>query len=213
MNSLLLNFIRGLYAVTPDTGDSAALITMTRSALAGGVRLVQYRNKSAGAELRLAQASALLKLCRDHGAILIVNDHVDLAAEIGAHGAHIGGEDGTLAAARDILGPEKLIGISCYKNLASAEAAAAGGADYIAFGSFFASSVKPSAVRAPLSLLAAARPLGLPIVAIGGITPDNAGSLIDAGADAVAVISALFAAPDVEAAARRFTKLFDTAKP
>jgi thiamine-phosphate pyrophosphorylase len=186
---------------------------MTRSAIAGSVRLVQYRNKTAGAELRRAQAGALLELCIEHGAILIVNDHVELAAEIGAHGAHIGGDDGTLADARKILGPDKLIGISCYKDLGTAQAAAAGGADYIAFGSFFASSVKPGAVRAPLSLLTGARALGLPVVAIGGITPDNARSLIDAGADAVAVISALFAAPDVEAAARRFSKLFDTAKP
>lgn len=213
VNSRFQSDLRGLYAVTPDTEDNAALIAMTRSAIAGSVRVVQYRNKTASPELRFAQAGALLELCRQHGALLIVNDHVELAAEIGAHGAHIGGEDGTLADARKILGPDKLIGISCYKDLGTAQAAAAGGADYIAFGSFFPSSVKPSAVRAPLSLLTEARALGLPIVAIGGITPDNARSLIDAGADAVAVISALFAAPDVEAAARRFSKLFDPAKP
>lgn len=205
--------LKGLYAVTPDTEDTDALRAMTRSALAGGARIVQYRNKTAAPDLRRAQARALLKLCQDHGAVLIVNDHVALAAEIGAHGAHIGGDDGTLAAAREILGPGKLIGVSCYKELGRAQAAAAGGADYIAFGSFFASSVKPGALRAPLSLLAAARPLALPIVAIGGITPDNAGSLIRAGADAVAVISALYATPDVESAARQFCKLFDPAKP
>ncbi len=201
--------ISGLYAVTPDSDDTAALIAMTRAALAGGARLVQYRNKRAGAELRCAQATALLELCNHAGALLIVNDHVDLAGEIGAHGAHIGGEDGSLESARKRLGPHRVIGVSCYREMARAEAAATGGADYIAFGSFFASSVKPGAVRAPLSLLKAARPLGLPVVAIGGITPDNAGSLIEAGADAVAVISALFAAPDVESAARRFSGLFE----
>lgn len=204
--------ISGLYAVTPDTEDTVTLIAMVRSALAGGVRIVQYRNKTANATLRQAQARALLDLCTYAGAILIVNDHVDLAAEIGAHGAHIGGEDSSLTAARQRLGPDRLIGVSCYREISRAQAAAGAGADYIAFGSFFASSVKPDAVRAPLALLGDAKPLGLPIVAIGGITPDNAGSLIHAGANAVAVISALFAASDITATAQRFSNLFDTAQ-
>ena len=205
--------VKGLYAVTPDSADTAALLATTRLAVAGGARLVQYRNKTADAALRRAQATALLELCNQEGALLIVNDHVELAAEIGAHGAHIGREDGALAAARRLLGPHKLIGVSCYREMERARAAVDGGADYIAFGSFFASTVKPGAVRAPLSLLAEARTFGLPVVAIGGITPDNAATLIEAGADALAVITALYSAPDVAAAAQRFRQLFETHRP
>ena len=201
--------IKGLYAVTPDLDDTDRLRIMTSAALAGGTRIVQYRNKTAGPELRRIQTRMLLELCNQQSATLIVNDHVALAAEIGAHGAHIGGEDGSLAEARKVLGPGKLIGVSCYRNLDQARAAADGGADYIAFGSFYASSVKPSAVRAPLSLLTSARALGVPVVAIGGITPDNAGALVEAGADAVAVISALYSAPDITATARQFCQLFE----
>lgn len=201
--------IKGLYAVTPDTADTAALQSMTAAAIRGGAGIVQYRNKTASPALRRTQAQALLEVCNQLGAMLLINDHVDLAAEIDAHGAHIGGDDGTLEQARDCLGDNRIIGVSCYKELARAEAAAKGGADYIAFGSFYASSVKPSAVRAPLSLLGAARGYGLPIVAIGGITPDNAGALITAGADAVAVISALYSAPDITAAAKNFCQLFE----
>ena len=201
--------IRGLYAVTPDTADTAVLQRLTAAALKGGARIVQYRNKTASPALRGEQARALLDICNQHDAILLINDHVDLAAEIDAHGAHIGGEDDSLELARKRLGKNRIIGVSCYKELARAQAAVEGGADYIAFGSFYASSVKPSAVRAPLSLLTAARGLGLPVVAIGGITPDNAGALIAAGADAVAVISALYAAPDVTAVARDFCHLFE----
>lgn len=205
--------IKGLYAVTPDSGDTDALLAMTQAVLAGGARIVQYRNKTASPALRREQAGALLRVCNDHSAILIVNDHVLLAAEIGAHGAHIGGEDGTLAAARGILGPDKIIGVSCYRDLDRAQAATDGGADYIAFGGFYASTVKPGATRAPLSLLTSARALGLPVVAIGGITPGNAQALIRAGADAVAVITALYAAPDIGTAAQQFCKLFDSRTP
>lgn len=210
--SLQTKRISGLYAVTPDSEDTAAMLKMTRAALSGGASIVQYRNKTAGAALRRTQAAALLELCNQHSALLLVNDHVELAAEINAHGAHIGGDDGSLAAARETLGPGKIIGVSCYKELARAQAAVDGGADYIAFGSFYLSSVKPGAVRAPVSLLTEARAFGVPVVAIGGITPDNAETLIRAGADAVAVISALYAAPDVVAAARHFCNLFETIK-
>jgi thiamine-phosphate pyrophosphorylase len=200
--------IRGLYAVTPDTADTDALLAKTQAVLAGGARIVQYRNKTADAALRRAQATALLALCNRHAAMLLVNDHVALAADIGAHGAHIGGEDGTLAGARNLLGPDRIIGVSCYRELERGRAAAEGGADYIAFGGFYASTVKPGTTRAPLSLLTAARAFNRPVVAIGGITPENAGPLVQAGADAVAVITALYSAPDVGEAARRFCKLF-----
>ena len=201
--------ISGLYAVTPDLADTALLLAKTRAALAGGARLLQYRNKTADENLRRDQAMALRALCLRYGAALIINDHVDLALEIDADGVHVGAEDLGVAAARAGLGAHKIVGASCYNDLERAQSAAAQGADYLAFGSFFASPVKPGAVRAPLSILRAARQqTGLPVVAIGGITLDNAGELIAAGADAVAVISALFAAPDVDAAACKFCRLF-----
>jgi thiamine-phosphate pyrophosphorylase len=205
--------IKGLYAVTPDSDDTSSLLAMTEAAIAGGARLVQYRHKTAGPELRRAQAIALLELCRRHDALLIVNDYVDLAAEIGAPGVHIGRDDGLLQTARARLGPDIVIGVSCYREMERARAAAQGGADYIAFGGFYPSRVKPGAGCASPSLLTETRSLGLPVVAIGGITPDNAPALIHAGADAVAVITALYAAPDVEAAARRFSHLFESIKP
>lgn len=199
----------GLYAVTPDLGDTALLLAMVRAALAGGARIVQYRNKTAEDITRREQALKLLGLCRDYGAILIVNDDMRLACEIDADGVHVGADDATVSAARKELGPNKIIGASCYNELEYARSAAAQGANYVAFGSFFASSVKPGAVRATPAILHSARQqIGLPVIAIGGITLANAGDLIHAGADAVAVISALFDAPDVEAAALRFCHLF-----
>ena len=203
--------LRGLYVVTSDTEDTRTLLLRVHAALSGGARFVQYRNKAASSALRWEQASALKALCDDHDASLIVNDHATLALEIDAAGVHLGAEDGDIAAARALLGGAKIIGISCYDRLELARAAETAGADYVAFGSFFASLVKPGAVRASLDLLQAARrELKVPIAAIGGITLDNASSLVDAGADSIAVISALFTAPDVTAAARRFTALFGT---
>ena len=206
-----VNRIEGLYAVTPDDTDSARLLTRVRAALAGGVRLVQYRNKVADAAQRLQQATALCALCRDYDAALIVNDDVALALAVDAHGLHLGREDGSIAAARARIGPDKLLGASCYRDLANAERALAEGADHIAFGSFFVSTVKPGAVRSSPSLLTEAkRKFGVPVVAIGGITVDNASVLINAGADSVAVITALFSAPDIAQAARDFSALFKT---
>jgi len=200
--------ISGLYAVTPDLADTAVLLAKTQAALAGGARLLQYRNKTADENLRREQAAALRELCRRYGAILIINDHVELARDVDADGVHVGADDAGVAAARTRLGHGKIIGATCSNDLQRALAAAAQGADYVAFGSFFASAVKPGAVRAPLALLQQARrQITVPVVAIGGITLDNAARLIDAGADAVAVISALFAVPDVEAAARKFCQL------
>ncbi len=200
--------INGLYAVTPDLADTAVLLAKTKAALDGGTRLLQYRNKTADEDLRRVQATALRGLCRRYGATLIINDHVELACESDADGVHVGADDAGVAAARTRLGPGKIIGATCGNDLQRALAAVAAGADYVAFGSFFASAVKPGAVRAPLALLQQARrQVAVPVVAIGGITLDNAARLIDAGADAVAVISALFTAPDIEAAARKFCQL------
>lgn len=201
--------IAGLYAITPDLADTDDLLRRVHAALRGGARVLQYRNKTAAPALRLAQAQALQALCAEFGVPLIVNDHLDLAIAVGAAGVHLGSDDGNLAEARAQLGPGRLVGASCYDRIELAQAAIAAGADHIAFGSFFASGVKPDAVRPPIDLITRARQrFGVPVVAIGGITPANAPQLIAAGVDAVAVISALFAAPDIEHAAREFRSLF-----
>jgi thiamine-phosphate pyrophosphorylase len=196
--------------VTPDEAHTPTLLAQVTAALEGGARTVQYRNKTASTALRREQGRALKALCDAHRAALIVNDFADLAAELDAAGVHLGADDGAMPLARAALGPSKLIGVSCYNRLELALDAQAGGADYVAFGSFFASKVKPGAVHAPLGLLAQARrELDVPIVAIGGITIANARALVDAGADALAVISAVFGADDVHAAAQSFASLYD----
>lgn len=201
--------LRGLYAITPEENDTAALSDKVRRALRGGAAAVQYRNKAAGAQLKRAQALALLEVCRGANAPLVINDDLELALAVNADGLHLGGGDGDLAHARERLGAAKLLGASCYDRLDLALAAQRAGADYVAFGSAFASPTKPGAVRAPLDLFREARTrLTIATVAIGGITPENAGTLIAAGADAIAVVSALFEAPDIESAARRFCALF-----
>ncbi len=201
--------IRGLYAITPDETDTAELLRKVRLALQGGARVLQYRNKAAAAALRLRQAEALRGLTRKFAVPLIVNDDVALAQQVDADGVHLGGADGSVAEARALLGG-RLIGVSCYNRLALAHEAASLGADYVAFGSFFASTVKPEAVVATPDLLRQARgELAVPLVAIGGITPQNGALLLEAGADALAVISAVFAAPDIEGAAREFSNLFE----
>jgi thiamine-phosphate pyrophosphorylase len=202
--------IRGLYALTPECDDTQALVSMVAAALEGGACAVQYRSKRAEAG-RAQQAQALARVLAARGGVYIVNDDPALARAVGADGVHIGRDDPSIAAARELLGPERLIGVSCYGDLARARDAIAHGADYVAFGSFFGSSTKPQAQRADASLLVQARTLGVPVVAIGGITAQNVRSLIDAGADAVAVISDVFAHGDVddvrtaaEAIARQF---------
>jgi thiamine-phosphate pyrophosphorylase len=201
--------LKGLYAVTPDLADTADLLRRVEQALLGGVRLVQYRNKPASPALRRGQATALLDLCHRHGVPLVINDDLALALAIGADGVHLGREDGDLAAARAALGAGKRLGVSCYDDLERARQAKRIGADYVAFGSFFASPTKPAAVRAPLTLPAAAKAeLGLPVCAIGGITLRNAPQLIGAGVDLLAVISDLFEAPDIRARAAAYTLFF-----
>lgn len=205
--------LKGLYAVTPDLADTDGLLRRTEQALEGGAMLVQYRNKPAGA-LRREQASALLALCRRQGVPLVINDDLPLALALGADGAHLGRDDGDLAAARAALGPGRILGVSCYDDPERAREARRIGADYVAFGSFFASPTKPAAVRAPLALLAEAKAAcGLPVCAIGGITLHNAPQLIEAGADLLAVISDLFEAPDIRARAAAYTSLFSERVP
>lgn len=199
--------LRGLYAITPDCADSAALLGRVGQALTGGIAVLQYRNKLAGLAQRIREATALAAMCRERGVPLIVNDDVALALESGADGAHLGREDGDVAAARAKL-RGKLLGVSCYDSLAAARAAVAAGADYVAFGSVFPSPTKPSAVRAPLALFGEARSLGVPLVAIGGVMLENAPQLLRAGADCLAVISDLFDAPDIAERARSYGKLW-----
>jgi len=205
--------VSGLYAVTPDSADTPALLAKVEAALAGGARLLQYRNKTAGAALRLIQGRALLALCWEYQVPLIINDHLDLALALDADGLHLGSDDGSLAAARRRLGHGKILGASCYRLLESAVEAQQAGVDYVAFGGFFPSTIKPSTIRAPLGLLGEAKQrLSVPVVAIGGITLDNAPQLVAAGADGVAVISALFEGADIQRTARRFSALFPDRK-
>jgi thiamine-phosphate pyrophosphorylase len=204
-------FPSGLYAITRETADTASLLTQVEAALAGGAAAVQYRDKSDDVARRHEQASELVALCRRFQVPLIVNDDLRLADLADADGVHLGRDDGSVAKARVILGPDKFIGASCYQSLDLALAAEADGADYVAFGSFFPSATKPQAERAELTLLAAAAPrIHMPIVAIGGITTGNAASLLDAGADSLAVLTALFDASDIRAAAHAFNQLFTT---
>ncbi|MCC7082915.1 MAG: thiamine phosphate synthase [Burkholderiales bacterium] len=201
--------IRGLYAITPDEPDSARLCALVEAALSGGARLLQYRNKNASPAMRLEQASSLLALCRRHAVPLIVNDDIGLAAQIGADGVHLGRDDGDATAARARL-PHALIGISCYNEIDRALAAEQDGADYVAFGRFFASTTKPGDIRASLDLVAEVRRRTvLPIVAIGGITLENARPLVKNGVNALAVVSALFDSADIAATARRFAALYE----
>ena len=200
--------LRGLYAITPEALASEAILARAARALHGGARLLQYRSKDPDALARAQLARALAALCRGCGAGFIVNDDVELALAVDADGAHLGRDDGDLAAARARL-RGKLLGASCYDRIERAQAAVAAGADYVAFGSVFASPTKPAAVRAPLALFAQARALGVPLCAIGGITAENAPAVIRAGADLVAVVSDLFDADDVAARARAYAQLFD----
>lgn len=203
--------IEGLYALTPELADTGRLIALVEQALLGGARVVQYRSKSRDVALRHEQASELADLCHRFGVPLIVNDDVRLAALTEADGVHLGREDAPLSEARINLGGQRIIGVSCYADLERALRGEAEGADYVAFGSFFPSPTKPEAVRCPVSLLGEAKKvLRVPVVAIGGITVENAPALIAAGADAVAVLSGLFDAADVRAAAARFASLFAT---
>jgi thiamine-phosphate pyrophosphorylase len=202
--------LRGLYAITPVSSDTASLVARVEQALAGGAALLQYRFKDIDEGLALEQARALAAACRRARVPLIVNDSVALALAVGAQGVHLGRDDGDVRAARVALG-DGIVGVSCHDDPALARAAAEAGADYVGIGSVFASSTKPGARRASLEILAAARRIsGLPVAAIGGIDIVNAKSAVDAGADMLAVIAAVFEAKDVRGAARAFADLYES---
>lgn len=202
--------IAGLYAVTPEGMGEDALRQRCAQALDGGARVLQYRDKSRDHARRARLSAALAGLCRKRATLFIVNDDVELALRSGAHGVHLGRDDASIEHARRVLGADAVIGASCYDDLGRAERAAAAGADYLAFGSFFPSRVKPLAVRPSLDLLRAARSrFNLPLVAIGGITADNAREVVQAGADAIAVVTAVFDAEDPLSAAQSLARLFE----
>ena len=202
--------VAGLYAITADGLSTEELLSRSHLVLRGGAQVLQYRNKLANDALKFEQASALRRLTQEFGVSLIINDDLALAIKVDADGVHLGASDGEIAVARERLGTDKIIGASCYNRLDLALKAAEQGADYVAFGAFFPSEIKPNAPRADIALLRQARAeLNLPVVAIGGITVQNGATLITAGADALAVISAVYAAPDIELAAQEFSNLFN----
>ncbi len=206
---------RGLYVITDSTLIPPDRLTASVSqAIAGGAVMVQYRDKQGPAGKRLREADALAQLCRRHAVPFIVNDDIELARAVDASGVHLGAGDAPVGRARERLGDQAIIGISCYDRLERARAGHRAGADYLAFGRFFPSSTKPEAVVARPDLLTAARrEFELPIVAIGGITPENAAGLVAAGAGLLAVIHGVFGQPDIEVSARRYTRLYADEPP
>jgi thiamine-phosphate pyrophosphorylase len=204
--------LRGLYGITDSRlmPDAKSLRQSVSAALSGGLRIVQYRDKQSDRTGKTRNAEILRRLCDQFDALLIINDDVELMLEVGADGVHLGRDDASIRSVRERIGDRGIIGASCYDQLSRAVSSADAGCDYVAFGRFFPSLTKPDAVRAKPELLAQARQqLSLPLCAIGGITPDNAGQLVDQGADMIAVIQGLFAAPDIERTARQFSVLFN----
>lgn len=198
----------GLYALTPDERDTRRLVDKVSAVIEGRPALLQYRNKLADSALKREQAAALLPLCRVAGVPLIINDDLALALEVGADGVHLGRDDGEAADARRVLGPGRIVGVSCYDEWSRVEAGVAAGVNYVALGAMFASATKPQAVRASFALLERVRrEFAVTVVAIGGITLGNVAQVLDAGADLVAVISDVFDADDPGARARAYAEL------
>jgi thiamine-phosphate pyrophosphorylase len=201
--------MKGLYLVTPDWDDTTELLQVTELALRGGAALVQYRHKSAGLALLREQADALLDLCRSYSRPLIINDYLGLCQAVGADGLHVGDTDISIAKARAALGPDKIVGASCYDSLALAHEAWQAGASYVALGGFYPSRVKKYAMATPLDIVLQAKAeIPLPCVVIGGMTPGNAMPLVERGADMVAAVSAVYMAEDTRESARQFAWLY-----
>ena len=201
--------LKGLYLVTPDWDDTERLVAVSDAGLKGGAALLQYRHKTASEALRREQATALLALCRRHGKPFVINDYPELCIELDADGVHVGGTDAAVAAVRQQVGPQRIVGASCYGSMELAHAAQAAGASYVAFGGFYPSRIKKYEVSTQVDILArAGSEIALPSVVIGGMTRENAAPLVAAGADMVAVISSVYFAEDPERAARELTGLF-----
>ncbi|MGZ8228000.1 MAG: thiamine phosphate synthase, partial [Methylococcaceae bacterium] len=198
---------RGLYAITQTDNKSAdTIVAEVAAALRGGAGVVQYRDKNPADALYLAQC--LLTICHQHNVPFIINDDIELAARVGADGVHLGKDDGVIAEARARLGADAIIGVSCYNFIEQAIDAQEQGASYAAFGRFFPSTSKPLAAPAQLETLQKARlALTIPVVAIGGIVPENGAQLLSAGADVLAVIGGLFDS-EPEQSARAYQALF-----
>lgn len=193
--------IKGLYAITPDMIDTDMLLQKVEAALQGGISLLQYRNKLANHKLQTQQARAILLLCRQYSVPLIINDSVKLCLTLGADGVHLGADDGNLDEVRARMGSDKILGASCYNCFDLALSAQQAGASYVAFGACFASRTKPNAPVASLDLFKRAKvDLNIPTVAIGGITLQNAPQVLKAGANAIAVINAIFDADNIKLA-------------
>ena len=201
----------GLYAITDSVlTPPETLLKSVEAALRGGAVMVQYREKHAPMAERLAQANDLQAVCRNAGVPLLINDDPELAKRVGAAGVHMGQTDGSLSAARQLLGDQSIIGITCHADLALAQAGLEAGADYLAFGRFYTSSTKPGAPAASTEVLSEAKKFGRPLTAIGGITAENGEPLIRAGADMLAVVGGLFGGTtdDIELRAKAFERLF-----
>lgn len=206
--------LQGLYAITPAGLPRETLLAQVEAALRGGCRYVQLRDKTLPPAERLARAHALRALTARYGARFIINDDLALASVVAADGVHLGRDDGDWALARAILGPQRLLGVSCYADLEAAQRASAIGVDYVAFGAAFPSPSKPQAAVLPPGFIARARAqLALPLCVIGGITLSTAASLRDQGADLLAVINDLFTAPEIAGQAACYQQLFTKAKP
>ena len=201
---------RGIYAITPgESMDFPQILRRTSELLQAGISALQYRDKLCAAQERRERAMALLTLCRAVGTPFLVNDDPALAAAVGADGAHLGADDPSLEVARQLLGPDAIIGVSCYDDAERACQFSRSGADYVALGAFFPTTTKVPRTFATLETLCAVkRQIARPVVAIGGITPDNAGALIAAGADMVAVISSVYGAAEPARQIARFKSLY-----
>ncbi|MDH5323865.1 MAG: thiamine phosphate synthase [Gammaproteobacteria bacterium] len=201
--------LKGLYIINPPLYDPDLLLRQVEAALQGGAAVMQFRDKHSTAAEKVTLALRLRNLCESYDARFIINDQVELAQEVGAHGVHLGQSDTALAQARQVLGTQAIIGISCYNRLELALEAERQGADYVAFGRFFPSRTKPDAVGADLDLLRGAKQvLGIPVAAIGGITAQNALPLVQAAADMLAVIDGVFGQERIDVAARRLSACF-----
>jgi len=201
--------INGLYAITPDTADLHTLLQKTQLAIEGGAFMVQYRSKIHDRDVKMLQCAAILRLCREYKIPCIVNDDVNMCRILEADGVHLGDKDDNIAEVRRILGEDVIIGSSCYDQLNRAKQAQKEGASYVAFGAMFETSTKPNAPRATLELLREAKSqIQIPIVAIGGITMNNAHDVIGTGIDAIAVINSLYETNSIKETAETLSSMF-----
>ena len=205
--------LSGLYAITDSKLMGSDLISKTEQAILGGINILQYRNKTAPLEQQEQEALKLVQLCKKNNVLFLVNDNVELALKVNADGVHLGQQDTPLQKAREQLGKDKVIGVTCHNKIELAVEAQKNGADYVAFGRFFNSETKPSAPPAQLSLISESKKsISIPIVAIGGITQKLAPLLLKEGVDMLAVIHGLFAQDDILRASRQFVEIIDSTK-